>query len=191
MADEKPVESRPARRVNKGGRPRKPIPESMSHLRPGSARAILKLPERYQKFASGELSLDEMDMEELERGQLRDLNGAFTGVPPASLPIAFYKAMRDELIRRVEQQNMHLVGKAFGALQEVMTKPGMTGDARVKAATQLLDRLVGPVGTKIEMSGVVKQQWEVLLEGGGVAVDLDWEKPAEIESTIDAEIVED
>lgn len=174
------------KRAKKG--PPKKIYPGTEGMRPGQAAAIMRLPERYRLFALGEIKLDELDIEELRRGQIRDINGNFTGRPPTNLPLKFYRAMTEEYIRRVEQENLIAVQESYDTLRQVMRQPGVPGDAKVKAATQLLDRLAGPVGTKVELSGMVKQTWEVLMEGGAVAIDLD---QPQIENIVDAEIVDE
>lgn len=175
----------------RGRKVSKAIPEEMAHLRPAQARAFLRMPKRYHDFATGVLKVEDMDLEELQRGQLRDLSGSFSGPPPATLPSSFYRAMADEYVRRVEQSHRVAVNESYEALRNVLKHAGAPADAKVKAANSLLDRLAGPVISKSEQTISVKQPWEELLENASVEVDLGEVEAKQIDNVVDAEVVEE
>lgn len=133
---------------------------------------IEPLSNKYDLFASGELKVEDMTLEELERGQLMDVDGSFRGAPPKNVPIKYYIAMRDEYQRRLELEHRPLMRVAYEALYAVATGPGQAGVARVSAAKELLDRLGKPITakTEIEFGPNAEAAYKSLL--GGVAVDL-------------------
>lgn len=182
---EEALDPQPKKRLARSGkRGRGPAPKARTR----AEVAILRMPARYKDFLDGTLSPADMTMEELERGQLMDVNGGFNGGPPSVVPIKFYQAMRVEYQRRLEQEYRPMMRDAYEALHHVAVSPGQAGVARVNAAKELLDRLGTPVGQKVDitMEIGVKPLFEQVLD---LSIDLD--PPKEIEDVVDAEIVED
>jgi hypothetical protein len=127
-------------------------------------------------------------MEELRRGQLRDINGNFGGSAPSIVPMSFYHELQAEYIRRVKQENLVAVEEAYSALRDILDSMRAPADAKVKAAKELLDRLEGTAQQNVNITGSVevKAKWEALLESGEIVVDVD-----QIESVQEAEVEED
>ncbi len=152
---------------------------------------IHRMPDRYKDYLDGTLSLRDLDMEELERGQLRDINGRFSGAPPSSIPLSFFYELKNEYVRRVKQEHLVAVEEAYETLRGTLVSVRSPADAKVKAAKELLDRLEGTAQQNVNITGSVevKAKWETLLESGDIVVDI--EEPKQIENVQDAEVVED
>jgi hypothetical protein len=136
--------------------------------------------------------VSELDIEELRRGQLRNISGGFSGKPPAAMPVSFYQELQTEYLRRVKQDNLIAVEEAYAALRDVLDNFRSPADARVKAAKELLDRLEGTAQQNLSISGSVeiKAKWEHLLESGEIVVDID-DETKQIENVQDAEVEDD
>lgn len=146
----------------------------------------------------GLLKPEMLDFEELERGQLRDIDGKWVGTPK-NLPVKWYRVLREEYQRRLETEFRPMMVDAYAALHEVANSPGQIGVARVAAAKELLDRLGTPVGQKIEIEVETGEETRALYER---VLDLDVDIPApeprkpipvkaEITNVVDAEVVND
>lgn len=153
---------------------------------------LSRFPNRYRDYLDGTLPISELDIEELRRGQLRDINGNFTGTPPSIMPMSFYHELQAEYLRRVKQDNLIAVEEAYAALRDVLDNFRSPADARVKAAKELLDRLEGTAQQNLNITGSVevKAKWESLLESGEIVVDVD-DETKQIENVQDAEVEDD
>lgn len=141
--------------------------------------------------------IQELSLEELLQGRLRDKNGSFRGRPTALVPREFYVAAARELRRRMEDGLMALGMQAIETIEEIMAEGegasetiqegGTTttikgGTQRLKAATYIVDRLLGKTPDRIELSADVST-WQHNVESGGLLVDVEVEDipPAALE----------
>ena len=141
-------------------------------------RRIRRLPLRYQMFMTGELTVKDMDDEELLKGRLKDEQGIFRR-PPSWIPEDMLQAMHKEYIRRQKIIFRGAISESYKGLEQIIKNELYSAEARGKAATVLLDRLEGPVKQEVEVSGEVKAVWEEAIEGAIVVMDIE-----------DAEVVE-
>lgn len=119
----------------------------------GRLRIQVELQGKMAQLYAGELSVADMDNEELARMQFKDRNGRFTGRPPAALPSQLVNMIRRELLDRLaekrravlEEMQDVLIGIARGDDEEA--KPG----DRIKAATAIIDRELGKTPETIKM----------------------------------------
>jgi hypothetical protein len=114
---------------------------------PEQRRNTGTIPDRYAAFARGELTIDDLDEEEVMRGQFRGKDGTFRGRPPKFIPREFATAIVRKQHELVATRIAGLVTQAFDTLADVMGKPfPQPGDAaRVKAAQLVLERYLGRV----------------------------------------------
>lgn len=105
----------------------------------------------------GELDLSTWSEEELIRGQRRASNGRFQGRPPTVVP----KAVHDELVRRKMSEAHDLlrdnVVRATEVLVEIATDGQADAAVRLKAATTILDRVLGKAPERVEVA--VEPPW--------------------------------
>lgn len=142
--------------------------------RPERARAPLEhkpkqihlvLQGRMAMLARGEISVEDMDDEEIARMQFRDRNGGWSGQTPAAVPRELIDEMRKEFFKRM---NAHLTGmtpSAMHALQQIVNDSKVSASDRLKAVNMILERTIGKVPDKMEISTGDKP-FEVLLSGG-------------------------
>ena len=106
---------------------------------------------RYAQLMTGDLTVEDLDTEELARGQLKDKNGRFTGRPPKFLPRQILDAMRSEHHKRVnavlEESLSDVVKVMRGVALDKKAEPAI----RLKAAIYIYERFMGKVPDKIEV----------------------------------------
>lgn len=67
-------------------------------------RELRLMSPRMRDLAEGRLRVEDLDWEELTRGQLRDVNGGFSGIKPAILPRSWHDAIAREITKGAEAQ---------------------------------------------------------------------------------------
>lgn len=135
-------------------RPRKP-PTKAADGRPsgsGRPRVTVQLEGKMALLANGELTVLDMDNEELARMQFKDKNGKFTGRKPANLPQVLVNLMRKELIDRVHEIRRGAVADANQVLVDILSDTDAKPADRIKAALALIERVEGKVPDKVELS---------------------------------------
>lgn len=100
----------------------------------------------------GELSVQDMDEEELVRMQFRDKNGTFTGRPPLNMPGVLIARIRQELFARARLAREEYYIPAMEALGMIATDEKESASNRIKAIQIILERTEGKVAEKIELS---------------------------------------
>lgn len=137
-------------------------------------------PERYRKFMDGEISVEDLDDEEIQRMQLRNESGTFAGRAPVSLPREFIMAIRIEQQRRFQHWINVVVPQAQATIVELMnSKKLMPGDAtRLKAAQEIIERFAGKTPDRVEVKAEVSVFDSAVAD---ILVDIDDEEVAEIE----------
>lgn len=107
---------------------------------------------RLAQFLRGELSVSDLDDEEIARGQIRNRSGTWAGTPPRSMPTELVHAMRREFHARAQQKMRDVVfEKGIGTLAELAGNKVIDEGVRLRAAALLLDRALGKVPDKIEV----------------------------------------
>lgn len=132
-----------------------------------SKKKTLRISERMQAFLDGNLSVEDMDDEEIARGQFRSAEGDFRGRPSDFVPRKFHTALVAEQIRRWNFKVAQELDPALEALREIASGKHFSktpADARMKAAIYLIERTAGKVPEKNEIKLEV-QKWEEDIEG--------------------------
>jgi hypothetical protein len=151
----------PVRRSTKATRP---DDKRLKANLPAERRAAPRQKSRYELLVEGELTVADLDDEEIRRGQTRNKDGGFSGRPPKAFPRALHDALRLEFQRRMNQKFQVAVDVAYITLLEVANNPRASADARVKAATALMERGLGKVPDKVFAEVAVKK-FEENIEG--------------------------
>lgn len=135
--------------------PRKP-----HKVRPRPAKPVM-MADRYQAFINGELTVHDLDDEEVMRGQIRAKDGSFRGRPPTVVPREFATAIQERQRAIVMEELGAMVLPAMRTLMEIMNKqhPQPGDAARVKAAQLVLERNLGRVPETINLKAEV-ETWE-------------------------------
>lgn len=129
--------------------------------------------QRYQDLMDGTLSVEDLDDQECVRGQLRAADGTFRGRPPKAVPRELYLKMQSEAAKRWENKLKGLVDLSIEALEKLVLT-GRSEMVRYQASVYLLERTMGKVPDKVQISAEVKR-WEDV--ASHILVDLG-EQPA-------------
>lgn len=131
-------------------------------------------PARYQAFMDGDLTVDDLDDEEVQRMQLRASDGSFRGGIPHALPREFLNAIRMEQQKRFAHWVNTVIPEAQKTVVELMqSKKLQPGDAtRLKAAQEILERFAGKTPERVEVKAEVSVFEQTLSD---IIVDFDSE----------------
>lgn len=133
--------------------------------------ATVAVNDRALAFARGELTIEDLDDEEIARAQFRNKSGDFRGRPADMVPREFATEMMRRHQEMIFKELAVDVVDAMKTLRDVM-KTGGRGpgaNAQVKAAEIILQYNIGKVPDKIEIKGEI-ETWEHRAE----AAVVDW-----------------
>lgn len=130
---------------------------------PKSKQRKVRVSERMQAVMDGTIPIEELDDEEIFRGQIRSESGDFRGRPSDVIPRKFYAAATQELMKRWQAKVNSKLDPALKVLEEIMSNPKLPADARYKSAVYLIERAAGKVPEKTEMKLEVAK-WEEDIE---------------------------
>lgn len=121
------------------------------------------------RFKYGRLPVEELDDEELSRGQIRKANGDFTDNKHVSIEI--HDAMVKRLFERADTKLRENLLTAVDTMAEIAGSSAVEPADRIKAATWIYERLRGKVPTEVKVTQ--DKPFEVVLgavlEGGSRA----------------------
>lgn len=132
--------------------------------RAGAKEKKITISPKMQALMDGTISIEDLDDEEIQRGQIRDKNGQFRGNKMDLIPRKFYDLATRELLRRWQDQVNQQLNPMLKVLQELAQNPRVSADARYKSAVYLIERAAGKVPEKTEMK-VEVAKWEEDIEG--------------------------
>lgn len=115
----------------------------------------VKLPDAREKLAmllSGELSYKELTDEELDRMQLRNKSGTFTGSYNILLPSEVTRAMRQELLRRSQGKLDGALQRAIKRLVTLVDDPDVDPKDQIRAIAIILERALGRVPETVNIN---------------------------------------
>lgn len=107
---------------------------------------------RYAKLLTGELEIEDLDTEELARGQLKDKNGRFTGRPPKFLPRQILDQMRSEHHKRVNAVLEESLSDVVKIMRGVAMDKKADPATRLKAAIYIYERFMGKVPDRVDVT---------------------------------------
>lgn len=105
--------------------------------------AIVSRMTRFQKLCQGLISVEDLDDEELARGQCKGADGRFGQTPPRMIPKAIHDQMVQQLFVRANDQLRHDLLGAVKALGVISSGEAFEPADRIKAATVIIDRVMG------------------------------------------------
>lgn len=111
---------------------------------------------------TGELTVADMDDEELARGYFKDKNGRFTGRPPAAVPRELHDRMMTELMRRGTSLYKEAYLDSIGTLVEIAKNKRVKESDRIRAATLIIERLAGKVPDKVLVGDI--DPWQQIMD---------------------------
>lgn len=104
------------------------------------------------------ISVEDLDIEELARGQLKDKNGKFTGRPPKVLPREIVDAMRLEHHKRVNGILEQSLPAQVRTMIEISANRKNDPGVRLKAAIYVYERFMGRTPEKINITAETRVQ---------------------------------
>lgn len=183
----KPHEARRSVDIAKSADPGLGVPRSRKRGRPkkkktADRRALEQLSPRWQDYQAGRLKVEDLDWEELTRGQIRNASGNFRGGQPKVLPKAFH----DELLRRAKEHGQEFFTRNLDVALNSLVHLARYGEDREKlgASTYITDRVMGLMTQKQEVEQTVTVFHDAV-QSGEFLVDLG-EQP-ELEAPLDIE----
>jgi len=97
---------------------------------------------RWRSLIAGEISVKDLDDEEIARGQVRGAKGQF-GRRPEWVPRLVFDAMRREIFTRGANLWSEYYMKAIKTTALIMVSPDVEPSVRLKAATEIINRIEG------------------------------------------------
>lgn len=113
-------------------------------------RIAVVLEGRMAQLYRGELSVADMDDEELQRMQFRDKNGNFTGRPPSNLPGSLVKLIQAEILARAA----FIRTKRYTELVSEQVRLALHAEeegTRLRAINAVIERVEGKEPVKVEV----------------------------------------
>ena len=107
---------------------------------------------RYKALIDGEISVEDLDVEELARGRLKDSGGKFRGRPPKFLPRQIVDAMKAEHYKRVNGILEESLCDMVKTMREIALDPMIDPATRLKAAIYVYERFMGKTPDRVEVS---------------------------------------
>lgn len=119
---------------------------------------------RWEKLIRGDITIADLDDEEIARGMVKNDDGVFAGRPPANVPRVVFDAMRREIFKRGQDLWSKYYLAAIETLAGVMSNPKASPYARMQAAVEIVNRIEGkPVDrTMVKISADHDQQVEIV-----------------------------
>jgi hypothetical protein len=112
-----------------------------------------RLQGRYAMFMRGEITVEDLDDEELALGRLKAIDGTFRGRPPKVVPGEMVAAMRREWLSRAEAKLREaLMSKGIGVLTELAGNPEIDPGVRLRAAEKIIERTMGKVPDRVQLA---------------------------------------
>lgn len=134
---------------------------------------------RMRDLAEGRLKIEDLDWEELTRGQLRDKNGRFSGAAPAMLPRDWHDALAKEILRGAEAEFRKNFDMTMEVLMQMIRDPRTASRERLAALQYVQERVIGKIAEKSEVKSEVTI-FDSAITNGEFLVDLG-EEQGEIE----------
>lgn len=131
-----------------------------------------KTKSRWHMLLDGDITVVDLDIDELQRMQTRDGIGEFGGRPPV-VPARLARDMKAELLRRGQATIDSAYPEAVDLLRAVVKDPKQKTADRLKAAQLLIERSAGrmPETVRVEKTAA----WDETFEDGVVIIQSDKE----------------
>lgn len=143
---------------------------------------------RWDQLIAGIISVDDLDNEELARGQCRDINGTFKGVAPKMVPKSLHDAMMRSLLSRAQEHFRAGLIDSVDALVSIAKGTAFEPADRIKAASIVIDRVMGK--TPEVLITAEAKPWETIFDNISRKPDTESAAYKRLEAAIDAEVVE-
>jgi hypothetical protein len=144
---------------------------------------------REAMFKAGKLPVEDMDEEELARGQVRRADGTWTNY--RTVPQAIFQNMITELFKRADQRLRENLLTAVDTMAEIASGSAYEPEVRIRAAQFIYERVRGKnpdVVIHTQDKPFEIMMTDLVMQGGSRAAS---RQARGIESAIDAEVIDD
>lgn len=142
----------------------KRVPVGRAPRGKGSQKHKVAVQGRMAQFMAGEITMADLDTEELLKGQLRAEDGSFRGRPPKLIPREMHDEMVRELLARGDQLIRESFTDAIQAFKDIAGDKNLEPRDRLKAAQYLWERVAGKLADRVDLK-VAMQPWEMDVKG--------------------------
>lgn len=118
----------------------------------GAGYSKVKHSGRYQQLIDGDITVEDLDTEELAKGRLKDKDGKFRGRPPKFLPRQLVDAMRTEHHRRINAALEESLSDTVRTMRAIMKDPEADSATRLRAAIYVYERFMGKTPDRVEVN---------------------------------------
>lgn len=126
---------------------------------------------RMRDLAEGRLRVEDLEWDELIRGQLRDKNGGFSGKKPALLPREWHDAISAEIVRGAQSQFRLNFDKTMDVLVELALNPRTPAREKLAASQYIIERVIGKIPEKQEIKSEISV-FDTAVANGEFLMDL-------------------
>lgn len=126
--------------------------------------------ERWAALLSGQLTVADLDDEEIAHGRLRSADGSFVGRRPA-IPSHLAQQMRSEYMRRIGDKFTQALPDLVDILVDIAKDPEAKHGDKIKAITLVTDRVMGKAVETVRVEGASAFD-QMLADAVGVDRDL-------------------
>lgn len=139
------------------------MPRRVSRNSRGEVTGVdLEVRGKMAKLLAGEISVEDMDDEELARGQFKDQGGKFRGRPPKAVPKVLHDKMVSELLKRGQFMFQESYLSAIRTFENIALDPLNEPKDRLKAAQYIIERLAGKVPDKVVIQSA--DPWQQIID---------------------------
>ena len=127
-------------------------------------RPQAQITERALAFMHGDITVADLDDEELRRGRFRDSNGKFRTGTASKVPRAFHQELVRRLLDRGGEKLRSNFFDAVDVIAEIMNDTENEPAVRLRAADLIMTRVAGKPVDRVEMK-VEVAEWEATMKG--------------------------
>lgn len=130
---------------------------------PSTVTTRLSRGSRWYKLLTGELTVADLNDEEISRGRVMSSRGRFDGPMPKMVPATLVEAMRNETYRRVQDRWRENLAEAQLMLLQMARDPSIDAGTRAKLLIYMIERTIGKIPDKVEVQAALKP-WEKVFD---------------------------
>lgn len=138
----RPLTERQLENLRRGNLRGQEVAKQRKAARGTVAPSVAGEPTRWERLRRGEIKVEDLDWQELARGQCRNIDGTFAGRPPA-VPPKLARAMQAEIQKRIGARLDGALDMATRALVSLIRDPLTPPAERLRAIGMVMDRRLG------------------------------------------------
>lgn len=117
---------------------------------------------RTELLLRGNISVDDLDAEEISMGMCKNADGSFPLRRPSVVPKSIYDKMQSKLYEKVHEELRQGLISSVHTIRQLMENPEEESNVRLKAAIYLLERVMGKTPDVVQINQ--QRPWEMIIE---------------------------